>query len=181
MGRYEGTDDFLGRRGTPCPWQWSSMLPYRSRWLLNLDRCLVQGACPAPQFRNEVRAQLLPRTRPLRRRMSFRQRRPVPLTTGGLISVRWRNFQSILRLSITDRHELLSGLSSPQFLGRAKCAALDPWNEWPISPRPPRLEACSDCRAGRSNEDARHGLGVAGRVSKATIPYALTTRIAAAR
>ena len=40
-------DDFLGRQGTLCPWQWSSMLPYRSRWLLNLDRCLVQGALPS--------------------------------------------------------------------------------------------------------------------------------------
>src|SRR5262249_8834762 len=36
---------------------------------------------------NEVRAQLLPRARPLQRRTSFRQRRPVPLTTGGFINV----------------------------------------------------------------------------------------------
>src|SRR5919106_5023037 len=38
---------------------------------------------PASQFGNEVRAQLLPRARPLLRRTSFGQRRPVPLTTGG--------------------------------------------------------------------------------------------------
>src|SRR5215831_11808738 len=60
---------------------------HRGRWLLNLYRCLVQGIRPVPELEMKSERSYFRERGRYSGERSFRQRRPVLLTTGGLISV----------------------------------------------------------------------------------------------